>query len=443
MKRKTSSTICNQTIKHARVSADITQYTIFNILCYYAQDATSMKQIIIHLGKLCSNIGELSLRWFARHGSISPCSLAFKKLQQYKVIGFVYDWDPTSAPIYNLDGVATLTNLRTLCISNATLLMDITPLSQLECLQDLSLLGCRHVVDFEPLKYLGRVTTLNLSNCNKLTSIGFVSGMPYLRSLDVSMTWVFDIGPVSCLRNLTTFDISLTEVTCIRPLLSNTSLTTLDISSTGVTCLTHVEENKLTSLSLVYSKIQQWDNLRNFLTLTSLDLGCCFGFANGYAVACLHNLKSLKLGFTEIDDVCMLAKLDKLELLKLTNCYKLTSVVVLQNFNKLTNLDLSGCDRINSIEPIGHLDKLESLDLSHMTICDIKNLTRCTSLKHLNLMNSTFLSLEPLVNLLSLRTIDVRGCNLKVCEVQALKTRENLSLDMRRSYFDRRMRFCK
>ncbi len=169
----------------------------------------------------------------------------------------------------DLATLPNLTNLTSLFVGAYNVeLTDLTPLSRLEDLTELSLFYCYGFADFAPLSRLTKLTTLklyhcpavgvsdftplsslanliNLSlvSCRNISSLTLLSGLTSLTSLDISeCKEVSDLSPLSGLTNLKSLDLhDCKKVSDLLPLSTLKNLESLDIRGTDVKSLNGLE----------------------------------------------------------------------------------------------------------------------------------------------------------------------------------------------------------
>ena len=159
-----------------------------------------------------------------------------------------------------------------------------------------SLLGVSHTAR----RLCACLHKLNLSWCEKLDDVRFVSSLVKLRTLYLSCCRrLSDATPLSSLTSLTSLNLRLCyQLSDVSPLSSLTSMTSLDLSECG-----------------------------------------------------------------QLSDVSPLSSLTSLTSLNLNYCYQLSDVSPLSSLTSLTSLDMSGCSQLSDLSPLSFLNSLTHLDL--------------------------------------------------------------------------------
>lgn len=126
-----------------------------------------------------------------------------------------------------------LPGLRVLSIPNSVRLNDLSPLAQMQALEEIDLSGCENVQDIGPLAKLKKLRRVVLAGCRQLADLTPLAGLENLETLDISETQVESLEVlkgIKCLASLRAADCQgLTDFSAL-PTLQN--LQALDISHT-------------------------------------------------------------------------------------------------------------------------------------------------------------------------------------------------------------------
>lgn len=210
--------------------------------------------------------------------------------------------------------------------------------------------------DLKPLRGLHKLNALDLSWCERLTTVEPLQGLHNLTILNLNGCSGLTMEPLQGLHNLTTLDLS----TCRQ-------LTTVELAQ-GL--------QNLTTLNLSWcQKLTTIESLRGLYNLTTLDLEECRELTTVEPLRGLHNLTSLSLN----------------------RCWNLTSVEPLQGLHNLTALDLSACIGLATLEPLRGLHNLTMLDLTLCRANSFESLHELAKLRDLRVYRSQFPDLHPSV----------------------------------------------
>ena len=100
-------------------------------------------------------------------------------------------------------------------------------------------IGARAPGSFRKFKHLRKLTFQPPNNIvPRIRNIDFVSEMPELEELDISMTYVDDLSPLTSLKKLRVFRASRTDVENLEPLRECKTLEVLDLGNTRITDIT-------------------------------------------------------------------------------------------------------------------------------------------------------------------------------------------------------------
>lgn len=189
-----------------------------------------------------------------------------------------------------LEPFAKMPHLRKLDLRFSAGIKDLTPLSKLENLEELTIWGTG-VTDLNPIKHL-----------------------PKLRRIDAKMTRISDLKPVAEMKNLFALDVLQAPVVDITPLAGHPALHEVVLCST-----------KVPDITPLYDYAER---------ITYLDL-CNTGYATPKELARFENAQKLKLWGLKIKDAAVFSGMADLRYLDLRN----TPVASLKPLEKLEKLE--------------------------------------------------------------------------------------------------------
>ncbi|RXI06228.1 hypothetical protein DVH24_018270 [Malus domestica] len=298
---------------------------------------------------------------------------------------------------------------------------------------DVSYSGIRQLKEF---KNLAKLTWMNLSGCEFLEKIPDLSGSPNIIKLDLSdCTSLVEVD--DSVRFLDKLEILIlsgcSKLTRFATRLGLRSLEELDLDGcTRLERFPEIEKDKmksLTHLDIGKSGIRELPSSIAYLTglLELCAKGC--ELQNVPDLSGCPNISRLDLrdckSLVEVDD--SIGFLDKLEVLNLSGCFKLTRFATRLRSRSLINLDLSGCRRLESFPEIkGTMGSLEYLSIEKSGIRELPSIAYFTSLLTLKasgceLQNIQLLPLGEKVKFDEVvssyitdryRSLELEGCNL-------------------------------
>ena len=248
-----------------------------------------------------------------------------------------------------LEGLEHATNLRVLSLRVGIGINDITPLTGLTALTDLTIQSNVggpstepfKINDLTPLQNLTALTSLNLHSqeqISNITPLGRFTALTYLR---LSGNKISDLTPLQNLTALEQLHVSSNEISDLTPLANLTKLRRLSLASNQISAITPL--SSLTQLIWLWAENNQVSDLTPLANLTSL--------------------RTLRFEVNEINDLTPLANLTALNDLRLSNTTQtggtsknqITDVTPLEGMTALTRLDLQG----NPIEDLAPLRRLK------------------------------------------------------------------------------------
>jgi len=174
--------------------------------------------------------------------------------------------------IDDLTGIQYCTNLTTLSLHRNLNLTDISPLSNLTYLTELSLAG-NFGLDISPLANLTNLSMLHLYGNNSLSNISPLANLKGLTNVSLWIPEATDISALSSLTNLTTLFIGGDKISDISPLANLTNLTELYLSLRQLDDITPLSNLiNLTVLNLAENQIVDITPLSNLTNLSDVNL---------------------------------------------------------------------------------------------------------------------------------------------------------------------------
>ena len=218
---------------------------------------------------------------------------------------------------------------------------------------------------------------------------------------------VEDFTGIEQLQNLEHLYASYHGLTTLAPFVSLTNLRILD-----------VEGNEITDLSPLSGMLHLEDIRLGWNPIASIDV-----------LRDIPNIRSLTLFQTYVSDLSAISEMSQLEALDLSvldiessELDALSGLVNLQTFI-LRNIDL------DDISFLSGLTALEKLILEHnLYIHDLTPLSHLTSLRHLEIINSSIEDVTPLEGLLNLEYLSLAGNH--ITNIQPLSGFSNTSIDI-------------
>lgn len=250
-------------------------------------------------------------------------------------------------------------------------LTDLTPLTQLNALESLTLTGNK-ISDLQPLSSLTSLTYLHLGN-NKITDLSPLTSLTALRSLYLDGNESPDLSVLETMKSLTTLSIRGMELTkdqleSLRSALPNCNVycdedsIVEEITLAGITFMSDITELDLRSLN-----ISDISELAKCTQLTKLDLRDN-EITNIDALSGLTELTWLCLWDNDIEDIAALLPLSKLSYLDLDD-NGVTNLAPLKGLENMEELWLSDNDPQN-INALTSMPKLRRLGLKDTMLTD-------------------------------------------------------------------------
>lgn len=271
----------------------------------------------------------------------------------------------------SLKGLESLTQLKQLCITDASLsASDLLIVAGLPKLTELTLSDCG-LSSIGNLSAASGLTYLDLQH-NAIRDISPLSFMKQLKELDLSHNALENLSALSGLSQLESLNVSYNSLTSLVPLAGCTGLKVLNVSNNKITVLTGLDSlTGLAELSCSY----------NELTAVTPIAGCT-------------GLIKLDVSNNEITDITSISTLKKLEIFNFSR-------------NKVSALPKwkDGCALI-------------TIDGSYNKIKSLSNLSGCQALNNVLMDYNKITSVSPLAKCYNLIKVSVYGNSVK--DVSAL-----------------------
>ena len=175
----------------------------------YTMEYTDRTPIVFPDPGLRANIRtELDQPW----GDFYP-----QDIEEFTELSITGDW--AIADLTGLDLCPYLTSLK---IKNNILIEDLSPISAIKTLTDLSLAG-DIISDISALAPLTNLTVLDLI-INEIEDISPLANLTKLTKLNLSKNQIVNVAALSSLKELKSLDLSYNQIVDIKPLLDNTGL---------------------------------------------------------------------------------------------------------------------------------------------------------------------------------------------------------------------------
>lgn len=144
----------------------------------------------------------------------------------------------------------------------------------------------------------------------------------------------------------------------------------------------------LESLRIRYSQLEDLSFLKNLSALKNLKLAISQNIENFEVIGTLAQLESVDLEATNIGDIEFISSLDHLKSLRIKG------------------------GTISKVDAISSLDQLEILTLSGLEVSSIDGLRNLSQLKELTLDGCPITSVEPIKDLVNLEELYIVGCSM-------------------------------
>lgn len=302
--------------------------------------------------------------------------------------------EPVTSETLSLADLQYLPNLVTLEIRNFTSLSEFGAITNLVCLEDLTIYSCgitnseiasiaslknlrslcldlNNLTDASALARLSKLDSLSLSY-NSLSTTEAFSAMTSLRHLTLSGNRIKDLRPLAGLKNLESLTLSQNSLGSLTPLSALSELRTLDVASNNLSTLSGLEE-----LSFLSSLNAAGNRIYDISALTHLDA-----------------LKQVSLSENNIHNILPLAGIS-VEVLNLSG-NDITSILALCSIPTLQELNLSS-NPIDQLDALDGLEELSALNINHCPITSVSILRSLPALSNLSCISCPLVDLPLLL----------------------------------------------
>lgn len=282
----------------------------------------------------------------------------------------------------HLKFVRTLSKLERLEISFFDYeLLDLSFLSNLKCLKELSLDCNSQFLTLEGFLHLTRLEALCIQG-SKLESIDGIETFRKLEYLNIGYSKIKDVNLLDqlsgTLKGVYLNENQIEDISCL------TSLQQLEYF--------HASNNQI-------SKIPDINTLKNLK-----EIGINNNRINSFAgLSHLKNLKKLEASHNQVENIDQLGNLSGIEELYLGNNL-ISDLSCLARLTNLLNLDISN-NKVELLSPLNNLKKLSSLNCNHNMIQDLDDVKLSSQVKFLYLNNCGIKNLDFLNNQTHLSTL--------------------------------------
>ncbi len=338
--------------------------------------------------------------------------------------------------IEDIDGVQTFPNLQDLSIENCMNITSLQPLSNLNNLENLAVIGT-NIVDVTPIK--------NLNN---------------LKYLDLRYNFISDIEPLYHLENLETINLHGNEIRdeeAFKPFVERGLITdyseALEIATNReydnrLYDLLITEESRIDEEEFETIVIHKLDN-KDAYYICIIDNGKVVSYGlidNLNDDVYLYNHSYKKITIENCPDLRVLKNFKKPEEVTKITCIS-NDNSSLDGIERFTNLEIfhsDTCINLTNLDALQQLNNLQSIIIRGSRISNLSALSNLTNLRELVLINNYISDISPIVDLPSLEYFDVTGNYIidstKVTELEENGIDTNESANRQSSWFKRKVK---
>ncbi|CAN1751413.1 Disease resistance protein L6 [Linum perenne] len=289
-------------------------------------------------------------------------------------------WIDSAQNLINLDGLESLSHLKTLWLKDCCVLEKLpVSLANLTKLQRLTIKKCTQLAEVMSVERLEtNIVSLDISKCNQLKEVRGIESLELLEQLVMSnCSWIKKLPDLSGCKKL-----------CRLP----------DLSGLGNIESLYISE---------CNQLKEVTRIERLETLRSLNMTDCTSITKFPDLSALANLRELDIsGCTGLTGVMVIPRLELLTELNMSGC---SSVEELPDFSGLRNmvrLNISVCNKLKEVTGIEGLEVLEFIGMAGCT--SIKKLSDLSGCKKLGLL-------------------DIRGC-VQLAEVSGIDKLKGLTV---------------
>ena len=226
----------------------------------------------------------------------------------------------------DLEGIQSMTKLKTLDISDCSSLKNVDVLKNLHYLEDVKFDNV-NLNSLENVKFTG--TELDLWAMDALKNLDGVQNMHQLESITISIDNIFDITALKGIKSLKKIFVERCDNL---------------LSLSGIESLPSLEELHIRS-----EVITSLSGLKNLKSLAQVSI-YCDKLKNLKGLEEAPNLTDLTIESEELQDISNIKTLTKLKNLNLSNCSSIKSIAGLEKINSLESLQVQECSKLKSLE---------------------------------------------------------------------------------------------
>ena len=296
-----------------------------------------------------------------------------KNYEDLRYMIFLENLIVTDGPSGQLDVLSSLTNLKTLSITNTAVSADeVKLISNLAKLESLTLSGCG-ISSINGFEALSAMKHLDLSN-NSIRNIAPLASMSGLQTLNLKENALTDLSSLSGLTGLTTLDISYNAVPSLVPLSSLTALSWLDASYNSLTDL--ICAGTMTGLQYLAVSNNAIADVSSLATLTGLaELRIGNNLVTDItALASLVNLTYFDFSYNQV--TALPAFPTDCALITINGAYnQLTDLEALRELAHLNNVLMDYNEAIETVECLAKCPVLIQVDVYGTAVTEVSMLT--------------------------------------------------------------------
>ena len=265
--------------------------------------------------------------------------------------------------VTSLEPLKSLTRLKTLYLQDGTganEISNITPLSTLSNLEDLSIGVTDSVTSLEPLKSLTRLKNLFIWGSGKFSDLSPLNGRD-LNELRISKYTGNNLSQLKNFRNLTNLELvdeNLSDVSDLQNLTNLTSLRITSYKKTDISVLSKLTKLQYLDVPGVVSNLSPLNGLKELT-----QLGVRGDFSDLSPLSGLTKLSYLSITSSELSDLSPLSGLTKLTYFYI-DAHKVKDISVLRNFPEIDYLTILCHDNNTDYSPLNALNKLRTLNIN-------------------------------------------------------------------------------
>ena len=370
------------------------------------------------------DIPDPNLRKLLRETLALPDEIPLTRQEMLRVKGLRVE----SSDIKDLTGLEYATALERFILNGPSMILDLTPISNLITLERVSINGTQ-ISDLGPLANLTNVTKMTLRN-NQIQDIKSLASLTALGTVHLDGNAITDITPLANLTALKTVRLDGNAIIDITPLANLTALEFLRLEKNEITDITplsglknlkklHIDDNPIYDFSPLLQlegveldieiDISQLDKLNVVVEVPDPSLKQAIretlSLPDGEPLTQFQMLRltSLRVVSPQLSDLAGLEYATNLEGLALsTGLMSMPpDLTPISNLIALKNLYLAE-NQISDLHPLSNLIQLTRLTLWRNQIRDIAPLANLTNLTYLNLDENRLEDITPLANLTAL-----------------------------------------